>query len=449
MKHPVEAETASLSFSDFNLTSRVLAGIPSDFQRPTAIQERAIPAILEGGDLLGCAQTGTGKTAAFVLPMLHRLLESNGGAHPRALILAPTRELAQQIFFSVKSFGAKTGLRAATIYGGVNTAAQIEAIRRGVDIVIACPGRLLDLIGRKAVNLRQLQFLVLDEADQMLDMGFLPPVRKILKEVPNERQTLFFSATMPPEIKKLADEILSNPCRVTIGHSAPAATVSHVIYAVEQAKRTPLLIEILKKSEAGAVLVFARTKHRVKKLGTALSEAGFLAASLQGNLSHQRRQKAINGFRKSKYRVLVATDIASRGIDIDTITHVINYDMPDTVEAYTHRVGRTGRAQRSGEAITFIGHEDEGAVRAVEKVLGAAINRIEMSGYTLKPGNRAAAGRRNAARSRTDRPSSDRFGTEGRSKRLGGARKWRRGSAKAGRGVPGCSQHQQSDRNYR
>lgn len=358
-----------------------MAGVDAlGYEMPTPIQLQAIPPVMQGRDVMGLAQTGTGKTAAFVLPILQRLLNGPKG-HIRALILAPTRELAEQIDDSITALGKDTGLRSTTIYGGVSANPQIAQIRRGVDIVVACPGRLLDLMNQRLISFSELQVLVLDEADNMFDMGFLPDVRRILKQVPVKRQTLLFSATMPPDIRSLAQDILTNPTTVQIGHTAPVDTVSHALYPVSSHLKTALLMELLDHTDTESVLIFTRTKHRAKRLGEQLDKLGFSVSSLQGNLSQNRRQAALDGFRDGKYQILVATDIAARGIDVTRISHVINYDIPDTTDAYTHRIGRTGRAAKTGDAFTLVSEEDADMVRSIERVLGAKIERRIVKGF--------------------------------------------------------------------
>ncbi len=286
---------------------------------------------MQGRDLMGLAQTGTGKTAVFILPILQRLLHGQRG-RVRALIVAPTRELAEQIHQAAETLGAKTGLRSVTVYGGVGIQKQIQLLK-SADVVVACPGRLLDHIRRQTVNLSKVEVLVLDEADQMFDMGFLPDIRRIIKHLPKQnRQTLLFSATMPAQIRRLADDILKNQVRIQVGNDAPAETVSHAFYPVARHLKTALLLKLLGKTSTEAVLVFTRTKHRAKQLDVKLAKAGYRSASLQGNLSQTRRQDAMNGFKSGKYQVLVATDIAARGIDVSNVSHVINYDMPATPE---------------------------------------------------------------------------------------------------------------------
>jgi len=370
-----------LDFEQFSFDPRIRAGIKAaGYSTPTPIQQQAIPAVLEGRDILGVAQTGTGKTAAFVLPILQRLAQGPSG-RVRALIVAPTRELAEQIHQASIDLGQKTRIRSVTVYGGVSKNGQVEALRRGAEIVVACPGRLLDLAGDRSIDLSNVEVLVLDEADRMCDMGFLPDIRRILKLVPMRRQTLFFAATMPQDIRELADSILKDPVTVQIGVIAPAKTVSHALYPVSQSLKKQLLLATLEQTATGRVLIFTRTKHRARNLARDLETYKYRVAALQGNMSQNRRQQALDGFRDGRYDILVATDIAARGIDVSEISHVINFDMPDTVDAYTHRIGRTGRAHRTGEAFTLVAQDDEPLVREIEKVLGKRIERRRLAGF--------------------------------------------------------------------
>ncbi len=373
-----------MEFQNFNFNPRVAAGVKSaGYVKPTPIQTEAIPKALQGHDVMGLAQTGTGKTAAFVLPILERLIEGPRG-RVRALIVAPTRELAEQIHVEIGRLGRQTSLRSASIYGGVGIQPQIQKLRAGTEIVVACPGRLLDHISQRTVDLSHVEVLVLDEADRMFDMGFLPDIKKIIRHLPQKRQTMLFSATMPDDIRRLANEVLHAPVTVQVGHSAPANTVTHALYPVGQHLKTALLLELLRHTDTESVLIFTRTKHRAKRLGQQIEKAGYRAASLQGNLSQNKRQEALDGFRKGSYQILVATDIAARGIDVSTISHVINYDMPDTSDAYTHRIGRTGRAAKTGDAFTFVTSEDEPLVRSIERVLGEKIERRTLDGFDYK-----------------------------------------------------------------
>ncbi len=362
-----------MNFEQFSLDRRILARIKAvGYQTPTPIQQQAIPVALEGRDVIGIAQTGTGKTAAFMLPILQRLT-AGPLKRVRALILAPTRELAEQIYEQSHELGQKTKIRSVSVYGGVSKGKQIAKLRKGVEIVIACPGRLLDLVNDKAIDLSHVEVLVLDEADRMCDMGFLPDIRRILKLLPQKRQTLFFSATMPKEIRKLADSILDNPVTTQIGAIAPAKTVSHAFYPAPNNLKKTLLLTLLKKMAASRILIFTRTKYRARNLARDLERKGYRAAPLQGNMSQNQRQRSINGFRNGKFDILVATDVAARGIDVSEISHVINFDIPDTVDAYTHRIGRTGRAHQLGEAFTFVGSGDGKMARDIERKVGTKI----------------------------------------------------------------------------
>jgi ATP-dependent RNA helicase RhlE len=370
-----------MNFNQFNLDARINAGIKSaGYSTPTPIQEQAIPVVLKGRDVLGLAQTGTGKTAAFMLPILQRLTKGPL-RRVRVLIVAPTRELAEQIYQASIDLGKNTKIRSVTLYGGVNKNRQIKALKRGVEIVVACPGRLLDLVGDGYIDLSTVEVLVLDEADRMCDMGFLPDIRRIIKLLPEKRQTLFFSATMPDDIRELADTILDNPKTVQIGMIAPAETVQHALYPVTHGLKKPLLFAMLDQTATGRVLIFTRTKRRARFLARDLEQRKYRVSALQGNMSQHRRQDAINGFRNGKYDILVATDIAARGIDVSEISHVINYDIPDTVDAYTHRIGRTGRADQSGEALTFARQEDAPLIRDIQKVLGYQIDQHRLPGF--------------------------------------------------------------------
>ncbi len=370
-----------MNFQTFQFHPHIASAVATaGYTVPTPIQSQAIPRVLEGHDVMGLAQTGTGKTAAFVLPILHKLMQGERGIL-RTLIIAPTRELAEQINEAIGSLGRETRIKSITIYGGVNINPQIQKLKGGVDIVVACPGRLLDHISQGTINLSQVKTLVLDEADQMFDMGFLPAIRRILKHIPDKRQTLLFSATMPADISKLAHDILREPVTVQTDSTAPAATVSHALYPVEQHLKTALLLELLHHTDTGSVLVFTRTKHRAKRLGEQLGKSGYRATSLQGNLSQNRRQMALDGFRDGSFQILVATDIAARGIDVSQVSHVINYDIPDTAEAYIHRIGRTGRAARSGDAFTLVTSDDTVMVHVIEKTLGAQLDRRTLADF--------------------------------------------------------------------
>ena len=370
-----------MSFEIFNLNPKVLSGVRAQgYIDPTPIQAQSIPAVMEGRDLIGLAQTGTGKTAAFVLPVLHRLMEFPRG-RVNALIVSPTRELAEQTCENINVLGKYTGLRAISIYGGVGADAQLRGIRRGSELIVACPGRLLDHVLKGNLDLSHVEVLIIDEADRMFDMGFLPDIRTIVKCLTKPRQTLLFSATMPPDIRKLVLEVLRDPVEVKIGHAAPVESVSHALYPVKPHLKTPLLKELLRTSDTDSVIVFARTKHRVERVAQQLQRSGYKVAALQGDMSQWQRQEAMDGFRSGSLKILVATDIAARGLDILSITHVINYDMPDTTDAYTHRIGRTGRVNNTGEAYTLVTNEDKEMIRALERIFKKPLETRQLEGF--------------------------------------------------------------------
>jgi ATP-dependent RNA helicase RhlE len=370
-----------MNFETFNFHPSVMAGVRAlGYSVPTPIQLQAIPPILQGRDVIGLAQTGTGKTAAFVLPILQRLRQSPQGC-VRALIISPTRELAEQTCEVINGLGSKTSLQSVAIYGGVSMEQQIRELRRGAEIVVACPGRLLDHLWKGTISLSELEILVIDEADRMFDMGFLPDIRNILACIMNERQTLLFSATMPAGIRRLVREILHDPVTVQIDRTLPAKTVSHALYPVQQHLKTALLKEILRKTKTESVLVFARTKHRAERVAQQLIRAGYQVTSLQGNLPQHRRQAALEGFRTGSIKILVATDIAARGIDVLHISHVINYDMPESTDNYIHRIGRTGRVNKNGDALTFVTSADADKISALERLLDAPLERLMLQGF--------------------------------------------------------------------
>lgn len=373
-----------MSFTTFELCPEIMKQVEAEgYTIPTPIQAQAIPAVLSGRDVMGLAQTGTGKTAAFVLPILQKLMPGPRG-RLRALIIAPTRELAEQINDTVKSLGKLTGLTSLSVYGGVGMRGQESALRRGVDIVIACPGRLLDHLQQRIANLSQVEFLVLDEADQMFDMGFLPTIRKILTHVPAQRQTLLFSATMPPDIRRLTDSILKNPVTVEVAHTRPLEAITHTVFNVKSHLKTDLLLAILKNTATQSVLIFTKTKHRAKSVDKLLQDHGYKAASLQGNLSQAKRQAALDGFRDGRFDIMVATDIAARGIDVSRVSHVINFDLPDTTEAYVHRTGRTGRASRTGDAYSIVCpdiSDDRSMLVQIEKKMGGPLKTSMVEGF--------------------------------------------------------------------
>jgi len=370
-----------MNFETFNFHPSIMAGVLAlGYTAPTPIQAQAIPPILQGRDIIGLAQTGTGKTAAFVLPILESLRSGRRGC-VRALIISPTRELAEQTCEVINSLGRRTGLHSCTIYGGVNMDQQLRNLRSGVEIVVACPGRLLDHLWKGTINLADLEILVIDEADRMFDMGFLPDIRNILQCILQKRQTLLFSATMPDNIRRLAREILHAPITVQIGHTLPAKTVSHVLYPVQQHLKTALLKEILNGTQTESVLVFTRTKHRAERVAQQLVRDGYRVTSLQGNLSQNQRQAALTGFRNGSIKIMVATDIAARGIDVLRISHVINYDMPESTDDYIHRIGRTGRVDKNGAALTFVTNADADKIRALERLLNAPLERCTLQGF--------------------------------------------------------------------
>lgn len=370
-----------MNFNQFHLDPRLKQGIEkAGYESPTPIQQAAIPAALRGRDIIGTAQTGTGKTAAFVLPILNKLLNGQRNM-PRGLIVTPTRELAEQIHDVIKTLSAGTKLKSATIYGGVGAAPQIQALRNGAEILVACPGRLLDLIAQGHAKMANIEILVLDEADRMFDMGFLPDVRRIVKAVPQKRQTMLFSATFPPDVELLAQQALTHPQKIAMGIIKPAHTVAHALYPVPQHLKTTMLIELLKRTDTNSVLVFTRTKHRAHRVAQQIQRAGFKVTSLHGDRSQGQRQAALKGFKSGHHDIMVATDIAARGLDIETISHVINYDMPDTADAYIHRIGRTGRAQRTGDAFTLVTDDDKDMIRTLERIMGAPLKRETLEGF--------------------------------------------------------------------
>ena len=370
-----------MNFDTFNFHPSVMAGVRAlGYSVPTPIQLQAIPPIMQGRDVIGLAQTGTGKTAAFVLPILHRLRQNPQGC-VRVLIISPTRELAEQTCEVISDLGSEMGVRSVAIYGGMSMEQQSLAIRSGVEIVVACPGRLLDHLWKGTISLSSLEILVIDEADRMFDMGFLPDIRNILACIMNERQTLLFSATMPAGIRRLVREILHNPVTIQIDHTLPAKTVSHAIYPVQPHLKTALLKVILKKTKTDSVLVFTRTKHRAERVAQQLVRAGHRVTSLQGNLPQHRRQAALEGFRTGSIKILVATDIAARGIDVLRISHVINYDMPETTDDYIHRIGRTGRVEKSGDALTFVTKADAEKISALERLLNTPLERLTLQDF--------------------------------------------------------------------
>ena len=365
-----------MPFASLNLHPSLLKGVKElGFTRPTPIQADAIPPALEGRDLLACAMTGSGKTAAFVLPILQRLIDTKRGT-TRALILSPTRELALQILEDINDLAVHTPVTAAAVYGGVGMGPQEHALRSGVDIVVATPGRLLDHMKQPYAKLSGLEVLVLDEADRMLDMGFLPDIKRILRHIPARRQTLFFSATMPGPIAALTREMLHDPATINLARkSAPAIGITQAVYPVRQELKAALFLALLAKGDMREALVFTRTKHRADRLTKAVRAAGHAAQPIHSNRSQAQRRAALEGFRRGDHRILIATDIAARGIDVPDVKRVINYDLPQTVEDYVHRVGRTARAGAGGHASSFASPEERGQLRAIERHLGHPLSR--------------------------------------------------------------------------
>ena len=377
-----------MAFTTLQLDKSLQMGLKElGFVRPTPIQAEAIPPALEGRDLLACAATGSGKTAAFLLPILQQLL-AKPRRTTRALVVTPTRELAAQILEQLNALATHTPITAAAIYGGVGMGPQEHAIRAGVDVLIATPGRLLDHMKAAYTKLDHIEFLVLDEADRMLDMGFLPDIRRILRALPTKRQTLFFSATMPPPIATLTREMLKHPVTINVERqAAPATGITQAVYPVAQELKSALLLELLQRKVLKEVLVFTRTKHRANRLFQQLEKAGIVVDRIHGNRSQPQRTAALAGFKKGSIRVLVATDIAQRGIDVEALGHVVNFDVPAVAEDYIHRVGRTGRAEATGEAFTFVAPDEENELRAIERAISKRLPRVTLPDfdYHAKP----------------------------------------------------------------
>jgi ATP-dependent RNA helicase RhlE len=375
-----------LPFNSLGLHPDLVKGIRDlGFTRPTPIQSDAIPPAMSGRDLLACAQTGSGKTVAFLLPTLHRLLSAPKRQTTRVLILTPTRELAAQIVDDFRGLARHAPISGAAVYGGVGMGPQEQAFRRGVDVIVATPGRLLDHLSRPYAKLDGIEHLILDEADRMLDMGFLPDIKRILGRIPRERQTLFFSATMPAEIGRLAAEMLRNPVTIALQRqAAPAAGITQAVYPVSQQLKARLLVELLKRGVMPQALVFTRTKHRANQLAEHLSQCGVRAERIHGNRSQGQRTQALAGFKSGRFTVLVATDLASRGIDIDALSHVINFDVPAAPDDYIHRVGRTGRAELTGEAFTFVAPDEEADLRAIERAVKKTLPRVTLPEFDYR-----------------------------------------------------------------
>ncbi len=421
-----------MSFTSFHLHPDLLRGVKEmGFTRPTPIQEQAIPPAAEGRDLLACAMTGSGKTAAFLLPILHRLM-GKPRRTTRALVLTPTRELAAQIHAHLEALAVHTAVTGAAVFGGVGMGPQEHAFRSGVDVIVATPGRLLDHLRNSYARLGHLEILVLDEADRMLDMGFLPDVRRILRQLPPKRQTLFFSATMPAEIAALAGEMLRNPATINLERkSAPAVGITQAVYPVPRELKSALLAELLDRGIVAEAIVFTRTKHRANRVAEVLERRGFPTARIHGNRSQNQRTQALDGFKTGRYRVLVATDIVARGIDVADLSHVINFDVPADPDAYIHRVGRTARAEATGDAFTFVSPDEAQDLAAIERRIGKSLPRVTLPGfdYAAKPEGRleiplherlaaakAARGRRRPAGAAPKPAAPKRSGGERRSK---------------------------------
>ncbi len=413
-----------MPFTTLGLSDPLVRGVrASGYTSPTEVQAQAIPAVLKGEDIIGCAQTGTGKTAAFVLPILHRIC----GAEPakkraiRSLILTPTRELAVQIEQSIREYGRFMGVRTLAVYGGVDIQKQLGALRRGVDIVVATPGRLLDHMRRRTVDFQSMDVLVLDEADRMFDMGFIDDVRRIIAALPEQRQTLLFSATIPPEVQQLAASVQKDPKMIQIGEQHnPIDTITQHVHAVLRQQKIDLLVHMLQNRSMCSVLVFSRTKHGADKIHRKLEQAGIVSIALHSGRSQAQRQRALDGFKRGRYQVLVATDIAARGIDVQGISHVVNFDVPEFARDYIHRIGRTGRATATGDAITFVAPDELEQLRRIERFIGYKLELEEYEGFTCV--SLAASLSRSAEQSRAERLAT-RVRKAARRPRLAGRRR--------------------------
>jgi len=414
-----------MSFDTLGLAPEIVRAVKAkNYETPTPIQAKAIPAILDGKDLIGCAQTGTGKTAGFTLPILHRLMTGKSPSL-RVLVLVPTRELAAQVSDSIKTYGRFLRLRTAVVYGGVGYAPQIQALRNGVDILVATPGRLLDHMRQGLVRYNALEVLVIDEADRMLDMGFLPDVRTILKQLPTQRQTLFFSATMPPEVQRLAGEILKQPVVIEIARQGTTAkNVRQLVYPVDTARKRDLLVHLIDKEQMGQVLVFTRTKHRADHLAGQLERTGKRVAAIHGNKSQAARTKALEAFRRGAVQVLVATNLAARGLDVKGISHVVNYELPEAPEDYVHRIGRTARAEAAGDAISLVAPHEREQLRDIERLIGEKIPQTTVEGFESRGETTADAPKRSPQSRRQwnpagrNRGAGHREGSHGSSRRF-------------------------------
>ncbi|MEZ6005966.1 MAG: DEAD/DEAH box helicase [Planctomycetota bacterium] len=426
-----KAKAATGGFQEFRLHKAIQKGVDvAGYGEPRPIQRKAIPAAMKGHDVLALAQTGTGKTCAFAVPILDHILDQDPKP-PSALVLAPTRELALQIEGEFKKLAKFTDITTQTVFGGVGVSAQVSGLKRRPDVIIACPGRLLDLLGERQVDLRNIDTLVLDEADHMFDQGFLPDVRRILAALPKDRQNLLFSATMPREIEKLVKEVLHEPDVIELAHSTPAETIEHVLYPVAEDRKMELLDHLLRAAGKQTAIVFVRTKRRAKWIAQRLEMDGHRATALQGNMSQNQRNHAMDGFRKGGYQILVATDIAARGIDVAAVGQVINFDVPNVPDAYIHRIGRTGRSEVRGRAATLVTKADFGDIKAIEQRLGARIERIYEPGFGDREARHEAQRREQTARRNEERESrAPRAGGGG--PRRGGGRGGGRGRARAG-----------------
>jgi ATP-dependent RNA helicase RhlE len=422
-----------LSFDNLGLDARILDAVRSmGYASPTPIQEQAIPAIVAGRDVVGCAQTGTGKTAAFVLPLLQRI--SGGNKAPRALIVTPTRELALQIDGVAREASKYTKHRVASVYGGVGYQPQAKALRRGVDVVVATPGRLLDLCGNRDCDLSKIEVLVLDEADRMLDMGFLPDVKRILAMLPGKRQNLLFSATMTPEVMRVAGDTLHDPVHIDVSPpSKPIDKIAQSIYPVGGQQKMDLLVRLISDNRLERVLVFTRTKHRADRVARVLDRSGISGAAIHGNRSQGQRQQALDGFKRGRHRVLVATDIVARGIDVDGITHVINFDLPNVPEDYVHRIGRTARAGKSGTAYSLFSPEEHDQLRDIEKTIDAVIECEDHEGFAYSEARMVPDPNRTAQPAKQQHRQTPGAGRKGRPG--GGARRRRMNGGNGGGGA--------------
>jgi len=412
-----------MTFKELEIIEPILKALAAEgYSKPTPIQEQSIPILLKGRDLLGCAQTGTGKTAAFAIPILQHLYQKrkqhNGQRKIKALIVTPTRELAIQIAESFSTYGRYTGIRNAVIFGGVKQGPQVQTLKRGVDILVATPGRLLDLMNQGYISLKDIEYSVLDEADQMLDMGFIHDIKKIIAQLPAKRQSLFFSATMPPDIVKLSNKLLGNPQKVTIRpKQTTAEKVEQSVYFVNKQSKSKLLVHLLKNASVDSALVFTRTKHGADKIVRILGKAGIDAGAIHGNKSQGQRQRALGSFKSGRMGVLVATDIAARGIDVEELSHVINYDLPNIPETYVHRIGRTGRASASGTAMSFCDTEEKAYLRDIQKLIAQNIPVVAEHPYLSEEGEAPAIQPAKPQRSFQRQRQTNRNNSEGRNNR--------------------------------